>query len=407
MAQTNELIFALMFFASLMGFVVAGILVFVNKDRALAPKLLAAYVLMFALTILHVGLTFTNFYYHYPWLWRSTAIATFTAPVFAYLYVRSVLYQSFRLKKTDWLLFLPAFIYLLALSPYYLKPAAEKLLIVSNFMADKSLIAKEPEVMLPEGWGVLARCILGLSLLTGQYVMLFKMRSRIFQKSYSLKQNQTTYHWLFSFTSILTVFYLILTIEHVIHLKNIRELSSMIFMTMTGTIFFISLYLLFRPNLLYGLQGWLHQNKETETPVVPQVSMLEPPSDEKRPYLTPEQGRLYKITLENHLLTSQPFLKPGYKIKDLCEELDIPAYQMSAFINQEYGKNFNELINGYRVVYVENLLKESPQYYNYTLEALANKAGFNSRNSFFNAVKKVSGQTPAEYYGMKSQATPA
>jgi AraC-like DNA-binding protein len=407
MPQTNELIFALIFFASLMGFVVAGILFFVNKDHALAPKLLAIYVLLFAVTILHSSLTFTNFFFHYPWLWRAPALTTFTAPVFAYLYVRSVLYQSFRLKKTDWLLFLPAFIYLLALTPYYLKPAAEKLLVVTHFMADKSLIAKEPEVMLPEGWGVLARCILGLSLLTGQYVMLFKMRSRIFQKSYSLKQNQTTYRWLFSFTSILYIFYLMVTIEHVIHLKHIRELSSMIFLTMTGTIFFISLYLLFRPNLLYGLQGWLHSNNETETAAISQVSMLTPPADEKRPYLTPEQGRLYKITLENYLKTSQPFLKPGYKIKDLCEELEIPAYQMSAFINQEYGKNFNELINGYRVAYVENLLKESPKYFNYTLEALANKAGFNSRNSFFNAVKKVSGQTPAEYYGMKSQATPA
>ncbi len=406
MPQTNELVFALIFFASLMGFVVAGILLFVNKDHALAPKLLAIYVLLFSVTTLHSGLTFTNFYLRYPSFWRSTALTTFAAPVFAYLYVRSVLYQSFRLKKTDWLLFLPAFIYLLVLMPYYLQPASEKFIVVSHFMADKSLIAKEPEVMLPQGWGILGRCALGMTLLIGQYYMLFKMRSRIFQKSYSLKQNQTTYRWLVSFTSILSIFYLILTLEHVIHLRNIRELSSMIFLTMTGTIFFISLYLMFRPNLLYGLQGWLHADKEKEIESAGQVSLLAPPADEKRPYLTPEQGKLYKITLENHLKNNQPFLKAGYKIKDLCEELEIPAYQMSAFINQEYGKNFNELINGYRVAYVENLLRESPRYLNYTLEALANKAGFNSRNSFFNAVKKVSGQTPAEYFGMKSQPLP-
>ena len=110
-----------------MGFVVAGILFFVNKDHTLAPKLLAIYVLLFAITTLHSSLTFTNFFYYYPCLWRAPALTIFAAPVFAYLYVRSVLYQSFRLKKTDWLLFLPAFFYLLALTPYYLKPVAEKL----------------------------------------------------------------------------------------------------------------------------------------------------------------------------------------------------------------------------------------------------------------------------------------
>jgi AraC-like DNA-binding protein len=407
MPQTNEVFFAFIFFTALLGLLVAAILFFVNKNQTLAPRLLAIYVLFFSLTILHTGLSFTTFYLNHPQFWRSTALTTFCAPVIMYLYVRSALYQSFRLKKTDWLLFIPAFLYLLVLLPYYLSPVSEKLIIVSNFMADKSLIAKEPEVMLPQGWGVLARCILGLSLLSGQFIMLFKMRHRLFQDSKVIKQNQTTYRWLFSLTSLLAIFYLMLTIEHVIHLKNIRELSSMIFLTMTATIFFISTYLLLRPNLLYGIQGWLHAPMESS-----QISkgesqtLVTPPLDEKRPYLTPEQGMLYKMTLESHFTSRQPFLRPGYRIKDLCEELNIPVYQLSAFINQEYGKNFNELINGYRVAYIAGLLKESSKYQQFTLEALSGMAGFNSRNSFFNAVKKISGQTPAEYYGTKSSSKP-
>ena len=400
MPQTNELFFALVFFASLMGLVVAGILFFINKHQPLAPRLLGIYVFLFSITILHVGLSFTDFYLHYPHFWRSTAWATFCAPAVAYLYVRSVLYQSYRLKKTDILLFLPAIFYSLSLLPYYVKSSSQKLIVVSNFMADKTLIAKEPEGMLPPGWGVGARCVLGLILVIGQFVVLGKMRHRVLQSAQPAKQNETTYQWLFLFSSIIFFFYIIISVEHIFHFRGSRNLSTLIFFTMTGTIFFITLYLLMRPNILYGFKGWIVQ-------AVPPVAAEEVKKniEEKRPYLTVAQGKVYKLQVENHLNNNETFLKAGYKIKDLGEELDIPAYQMSAFINQEYGKNFNELINGFRVAYIGQLLKDSPEYFNFTLEALANKGGFNSRNSFFNAVKKVSGQTPAEYYGMKTAAT--
>ncbi len=402
MIQTNELFFPLTFFASLLGFVVAAILLFVNKNLTLAPRLLAIYILLFSVTILHTGLSFTEFYLHYPHFWRSTAWTTFTAPVVAYLYVRSVLYQSFRLKKTDWLLFIPAVLYSINLLPYYLSPASEKLVVVSHFMADKSLIAKEPEGMLPLGWGVMSRFVLGLSLLIAQFLMLAKMRRRIFQTGHTLKQNQITYRWLFLFTSVLFVFYIVITCEHVFHLSHKIDLSTLIFFTMTCTIFFISVYLMVRPNILYGFQGWLHGNPENvQTPELSRP--IEAPPDEKRPYLTAEQGRTYRLMIEKHLVTNKPFLKSGYKVQDLSEELQIPFYQVSAFINQEYGKNFNELINGYRILYIESLLKSSPEYSQFTLEAIAREAGFNSRTGFFTAVKKQTGKSPSEYFASGEQ----
>jgi AraC-like DNA-binding protein len=87
---------------------------------------------------------------------------------------------------------------------------------------------------------------------------------------------------------------------------------------------------------------------------------------------------------------------------DLSRELSIPSHQLSAFINQEYSKNFNELINNYRVVYLEELVAANPEYLNYTLEALGQLAGFKSRASFYSAVKKKSGQTPSALFGPKT-----
>ena len=106
-------------------------------------------------------------------------------------------------------------------------------------------------------------------------------------------------------------------------------------------------------------------------------------------------------SIKNHFKNNKPFLATGYKIKDLSQELKTPIYLISSFINQEYGKNFNELINEYRVDYITDLLNESPDSQNFTLEALAKSAGFNSRNTFIEAVKKKSGMTPLNYFSKK------
>jgi AraC-like DNA-binding protein len=44
------------------------------------------------------------------------------------------------------------------------------------------------------------------------------------------------------------------------------------------------------------------------------------------------------------------------------------------------------------------MLQSSPDNYQYTLEALGNMAGFNSRSTFIAAVKKKTGKTPVEYF---------
>lgn len=185
------------------------------------------------------------------------------------MYVRSVLYQNFRLQKNDSLFFIPALLHLLSFVPFYLKSTAEKLVIVSNVMADKTLIAKEPEGVLPEGWGVAIRLLLGISFLITQFVILRKMGKKISSDDHPISQNKTTYRWLFLFTVVLSLLYIFLIVEHFIHINQSHDLSTSIIFTISGTILFISIYLLVRPNILYGLQGWIQK------PALPDLSFVE------------------------------------------------------------------------------------------------------------------------------------
>lgn len=231
-------------------------------------------------------------------------------------------------------------------------------------MANKMLIGKEPEGLLPIGWGIAIRMILGISFLAAQYLMLAKMFKKLKSSAPSdaLHQNRGTLRWLFLFTTIITVFYLIIIVAHIFLIRFSIDLSGLIFFSFFFTILFISLYLLAKPSILYGLQGWL---QEPAPGVVPAPATEPGPVDEKKPTLSIEQGMAYKYPLET-------------------------------------GKNFNELINEYRVDYLSSLLKNSPEYDNYTLEGLAWEAGFNSRNSFLTSVKKKTGQTPSAFFGTKS-----
>ena len=45
----------------------------------------------------------------------------------------------------------------------------------------------------------------------------------------------------------------------------------------------------------------------------------------------------------------KPFPLIDYRLKDVSQDLEIPGYQLSAFLNQVHRKKFNEFINGCRV----------------------------------------------------------
>jgi AraC-like DNA-binding protein len=323
----------------------------------------------------------------------------------AYLYVRSVLEQSYRFKKWDFLFFLPAILHALNLLPFYILPASEKLEIISNAYINKKLIALEPEGLLPQRWSIWARILLGVLTTFGQFFLLSKWKSRIYIDVKNESQNVSTFRWLNMFTLIQALFWSLVILEFIFHFSRKADLNYTIIFTITGTIFFISMYLLLRPSILYGMTGWLQASKNPNFPPDKIIPVAESVSTNKNT-LSMEQGGAYKRALESHFRENMPFRKNGYTIGDLSHELNIPSHQLSAFINQEYGKNFNELINEYRVDYLSDTIRSSNDHLQFTLEALGREAGFNSRAAFIAAVKKKTGKTPSELFGRRGESIP-
>lgn len=120
-------------------------------------------------------------------------------------------------------------------------------------------------------------------------------------------------------------------------------------------------------------------------------------------FLTPEKIRTIGGLLDYFMQEKKPFLQTGYSIRDLGDDLGIPSYQLSAFINQWLGMNFNEYFNWFRVKHCQELM-DNGDTEQLNLRGLAYLCGFNNRNTLTTAFKKFTGQTPSVYSKKTSAA---
>jgi AraC-like DNA-binding protein len=101
----------------------------------------------------------------------------------------------------------------------------------------------------------------------------------------------------------------------------------------------------------------------------------------------------WKIKIEGLMVDQKPYLEPTLTLRDLANLLKTNSTTLSAAINKNFGKNFNDFINGYRV---EEFIQRvnHPDHMDYTLLAIAMDCGFNSKATFNRAFRKVTGKSP-------------
>ncbi|MDA3881626.1 MAG: helix-turn-helix domain-containing protein [Prolixibacteraceae bacterium] len=109
-----------------------------------------------------------------------------------------------------------------------------------------------------------------------------------------------------------------------------------------------------------------------------------------------EKGEELLVKITKFFEEEKPYMNAEIKVSDVAEKLDIPTHEISQVINRYMNKSFNDLVNGYRVAEVKKIMSD-PEYSKYTLIALSENCGFNSKTSFYRVFKKETGQTPAEY----------
>ncbi len=144
--------------------------------------------------------------------------------------------------------------------------------------------------------------------------------------------------------------------------------------------------------IIFYVGIWGYSQQQTYGPAYEKTDSEEPTNIEAQQM--PEVDE-WREKIENHMRSQKPFLDPQLNLRTLSGQLNTNTSILSAAINRCFGKNFNDLINEYRIE--EFLLKSKDESLaHYTLLSLALDSGFNSKSTFNRAFKKATGKTPNE-----------
>lgn len=379
-----------------------GILLFVllsfSFNRTHSSRILGFFILCLTLFTIHNVIFELGLMRELPWLLRFPKPLAYAVPVLVYLYVRSHVYNELNFRRRDWMLFLPVMLHAVELLPFYFMPIEDKKKYLESFSSNMNSGLQHTE-------GVLPPFVHPLLILSFGFVMYFLaarllVRAQKDNSRFGELQNRQQLRWLQFFVSVNSILALLL-LFHLLT-RNTFHINTFRLNTIEAALMLICIgvALFFNPNILYGFRG----APLIVEPAEPgrgfngsqEVELVSDEIQARSLVLSDARKKEFLEKIIGHFQANRPYINQRYNTRMLSEELGIPYPYLSQVINQEYGMNFNELINRYRVDYVKELLTQ-PDSHQYTFEALASQAGFSSRATFSRAFSRFEGCTPSVY----------
>jgi AraC-like DNA-binding protein len=352
----------------------------------------------------------TGLIFNFPWLFRLPSPLYYLLFPFAFFYARMIVTDKTSLGRWDFLHFLPAAIHLVEMTPFYLSSNDFKLDVMLEAFNNPLRAFTHNEGWLTNYQHNIIRGLLGI----GYSIAMFKILSN---PKYQKIQHKNIFpiisNWLIAFSLI--QFLIGFTIFFFLGFPQIAPASdraSLIFIFLAIIQISAAIILLFNPIILYGIPKL---KASTPIPEIKEEFQEKEPSQNEtvtehvtkpqiekdveftayNPKSEKEQALINR--LEQLMQKEKPFLQPQLSSKDTAAALDIPLHHLSYLLNHVMFLRFTDYINEKRIKHMEDKIKEG-DLKQYTLEALALSAGFNSRITFIRAVKKIKGVTPSEYF---------
>jgi AraC-like DNA-binding protein len=116
----------------------------------------------------------------------------------------------------------------------------------------------------------------------------------------------------------------------------------------------------------------------------------------QRSGLDADKSQFYADRLASFMEQNKPYTDPELSLGSLAAQLSLSPNHLSQIINEQFGKNFWDFVNEYRIKQVIACL-QAGAHKKHTLLGIALDAGFNSKVSFNRAFKKFTSETPSGY----------
>ncbi len=117
------------------------------------------------------------------------------------------------------------------------------------------------------------------------------------------------------------------------------------------------------------------------------------PEKYERSALTPEASARIARKLRLAMEQDQLHRDANLSLWSLAKHVGASPNYISQTLSEEIGESFFDFVNGYRIAEAKTLLADTED----TVLAITYEVGFNARSSFYNAFKRVTGETPTRY----------
>lgn len=353
-------------------------LLLTKPNKSLSDKLLALWMFIIGMHLFSFFLYSQGYWDTYPHLVGVHHPLPLLYGPMLYLYILYSLRPDQQFKRSDFLHFFPALGFYLYMVPFFFFYTSERKAMVNDGLVD--------DYSMFMTFSLVVFLVSGIGYAIASYRLLNQYQD-LTDQNFAYRES-IDLNWLKYFIWGIGLIFGTVTI-----LSVMQEGMGVDIRFNTDKVYY-SLIILF---IFYlGYSGIRHRNifsgyESAES----QIVEPKPSGEYKRSGLKEEDALAYHQKLKELMKSQKPYLEPKLSLPMLSEELDISPNHLSQVINQYEQKNFFEYINGYRVEeFKERALK--PENSNYNILSIAYDSGFNSKSSFNQVFKKLTGKTPSQ-----------
>ncbi len=349
----------------------------VRSENKISNRLIASVLMIVAIDI-------SSFFYHrfidMPHILEMIRmdLPIFTSPLL-YLFVLSVIYVDFKLKRIHLLHGLPFLISTLVYMPrFYLANAEARDAFFHSYHA-------HPETIFSIVMGHIQVIIYIIAI----FVVLKKSK-KIMLENYS-NASTAKHDWLFQLNVISTCLFVISTSKNIFKRLNddfetVNIARIIVAFLVLSFVCWLILKALYHPSFFRGIDSKLRSVQ----------NLIAEDEASTNSNLGTEAVQQQIDLLKNHMQNQKPYLNPTLTIQDLANGLEIPVREVSILINHHLNQHFFDFVNEYRIQHAMEILKDTAKKQFTVLEILY-EVGFNSKSSFNTAFKKYAHLTPTQY----------
>jgi len=351
----------------------ASVLLSVKRGNRTANRLLAAFVIVIAISVGGATMASDQFILLYPHLLKIQDPFYFLGAPLLFLYVRTLIIGRSGSGKKDLLHFVPFGLCFAYLTPFYFQSGAAKLFSVGSHF------------YFWQQWSYIRSATLIVQLII--YLSLIAWTLAAYTRRVKGKTSAADKSVLFQVRFLLaslTALWFIGTLKFVLSSINpaydhIAAVDLLVPASLSVFVYAMGYIALRKPEVVTGMDD------------------LPPPGKKyEKSTLTLERGDAYLKRLLDLMAKERPYTDGDLTLQKLAKTLAISPHHLSQMINEQLNQNFFDFINLYRIEEAKRMLVD-PTRKHYSILAISEEVGFNSKSAFNAAFKKHTHMTPSEF----------